>query len=136
MSASWKEAVIERWQEIDLPEFCATIGIDYDAAFLAPLSALTAAENPYADYRWEIMQNARIKPGVLHLIPFQVTAEATVWEEWFFVDGEFHHHVLRNHEHLEGTDTWQGNDSEHPIEVHDVLWHHHNDGDLRPSRYR
>jgi hypothetical protein len=59
-----------------------------------------------------------------------------LWEEWFFVDGEMHHHVLRNHEYPEGAQTWQGHDDENPTEVLDRLWHHHNCENLIPTLIR
>ena len=136
MSQDWKREVSAQWSAAEVAEFCAHIGIDFESTFADSLASAAHSHNPYAGYRWEIMQSSRIKPGVLHLVPPLVSAEPTVWEEWFFVDGQMHHHVLRNHSHAQATQTWQGKDDEHPAEVHNVLWHHFNDADLRPSAFQ
>ena len=83
MSLNWKEMTRAAWDEIDLSAFCSQIGIDFKTIFLSPLSNAGEATNPYEGYRWEIMHNRRIKPGVLHLVPSYVSENATVWEEWF-----------------------------------------------------
>ena len=132
---TWKSEIVSQWETAGIPEFLSAIGVDYQSAFLQPLTAFTG-ENPFIGHRWYVGENARIKPGVLHMAPNQVDDSPALWEEWFFVDGEMHHHILRNHQYPEGTETWQGHDNEHPEQVLDRLWHHHNCSHLVPTLLR
>ena len=134
----WKEDVRQNWAKINLERFCVQIGVDFASAFEGSLDLCHAPLNPYPQYNWVITENLRIPSGVLHLVPPQVGTDPTLWEEWFAIEGHLHHHVLRNHPHEPATDIWQGDlsDSEHPREVLGFQWHHFNDLDLRPMRYR
>lgn len=134
----WKEHVREIWRDIDLENFCASVGIDFSNIFAGSLELSTAEVDPYLHYRWVIMENHRLPHGVLHLVPPLVGNLPTLWEEWFLDESHLHHHVLRNHAHDLATDLWRGNtsDSEHPREVLGIQWHHSNDADLRPVRFR
>ena len=134
----WKEDVRQSWTKIKLAEFCARIGVDFASAFYSPLEICTAPLNPYPEYRWVMTENIRMPSGVLHLVPSQVGIDPTLWEEWFEAEGHLHHHVLRNQPHERAIDKWQGDffDTEHPREVLGIQWHHFNDVDLRPTRYR
>jgi hypothetical protein len=131
----WKEELISQWEAAGIPAFFAEIGVDYERSFLAPLAEYEG-NNPFTNHRWYVGKNATISPGVLHMAPNQVDDSPALWEEWFFVDQQMHHHVLRNHQYPEGTETWKGHDDEHPIEVLDRLWHHHNCDNLIPTLLR
>ena len=134
----WKADVRKSWAEINLEDFCSRVGIDFASTFDQPLRLCSASSDPYPLYRWVITENRTIAFGVLHLVPPIVGDDARLWEEWFVRDEQFHHHVLRNHEHAFATDTWQGapSDTEHPAQVLGIRWHHSNDTDLRPTKYR
>ncbi len=132
----WKLALVERWLEIGADELLEAIGIDFEIFFLSPLQASGAAENPYREYEWVIFQHPTIKPGVLHAAPLVVSEQPALWEEWFFVDEQMHHHELRNHPHDGEEEMWKGHDDLHPAVVLDIQWHYINDGDLRPYLLR
>lgn len=137
-SSGWKEEVHEVWRSINLEGFCTQVGIDFQSNFERSLQSSQAKNNPYLHYRWEILPNARIQTGVLHLVPSFVGDLPTLWEEWFVEEEEIHHHVLRNHLHDVATGTWFGEstDTDHPKEVLGINWHHSNDVDLRPAAFR
>ncbi len=134
--SGWKLALAHRWLEIGADELLAAIGVDFEASFLAPLHASTATESPYKEYEWVIFQHPTIKPGVLHAAPLSVTEAPALWEEWFFVDEQMHHHELRNHPHDGEEEMWKGHDDLHPAVVLDIQWHYINDGDPRPYLLR
>lgn len=137
-SSGWKEEVRKAWRSIDLEGFCDRVGIDFHNNFEKPLHMSVAESNPYPQYRWEILPNTRIQTGVLHLVPSFTGDLPALWEEWFIDKEKIHHHVLRNHPHDLATDTWfgEGADIDHPKEVLGITWHHSNDADLRPIRFR
>ena len=134
----WKATVRMSWASINLENYCAQIGVDFSKAFNDPVELCKAPQDPYLDYRWVIIENRHIPFGVLHLVPLHVGDLPALWEEWFLDAGQHHHHVLKNHPHERATDIWQGeySDTEHPQEVLGTRWHHSNDSDLRPLRYR
>ncbi len=137
MSApDWKASTKATWEALGLPAFCAEIGIDFQEAFLGPLEASTLQEDPFAGHHWEFFKHHSIQPAVFHMGPKSVGEEPEVWEEWFFTEGEMHHHVLRNHEYDWGTETWKGDDNEHPATVLNKLWYHHNCTNLIPTKLR
>lgn len=135
----WKADVRRSWARINLEEFCAQIGVDFLNVFNSALEQSSASADPYPQYQWTITESSRLSFGVLHLVPPFVSDLPTLWEEWFIDDdGQIHHHLLRNHPHELATDVWQGEllDTDHPREVLGIQWHHSNDADLRPLRYR
>lgn len=134
----WKKEVRRNWAKIALEEFCVQIGVAFPVAFESALDNCSSTLDPYPDYRWVILENKRIPFGVLHLVPPLPSLKPTLWEEWFVDEGQLHHHVLRNHPHEGATDIWHGElaDIEHPREVLGIQWHHFNDQDLRPVKYR
>ncbi len=134
----WKEDVRKNWARIALEEFCAHIGVAFPFVFEKALEYCSSPLDPYSDYRWVIIESSHIPFGVLHLVPPLASLEPTLWEEWFMDRGGLHHHVLRNHPHERATDIWSGelSDVEHPREVLGLQWHHFNDADLRPLKYR
>ena len=134
--AGWKRALAERWIAIGADELLAAIQVDFEKEFLGSLAASSAESDPYAEYEWVIFKHHAIQPGVLHAAPLSVTQAPTLWEEWFFVDNEMHHHELRNHPHPGEEHQWKGHDDEHPAVVLDVQWHYINDPDLRPFLLR
>ena len=95
--SGWKLALAQRWLEIGADSLLEAIGVDFESSFLAPLLHSPAHNDPYAAYEWVIFQHPTIKPWVLHAAPLSVTDAPALWEEWFFVDEEMHHHELRNH---------------------------------------
>jgi hypothetical protein len=134
----WKEDVRKIWADINLEKFCLQVGIDFSKSFNRALELSAASADPYPEHQWAITENSRIPFGVLHLVPPSVSNLPTLWEEWFLEDGQLHHHVLRNHAHELATQIWHGelSDTDHPREVLGIQWHHSNDVDLRPVRYR
>jgi len=132
----WKLALATRWLELGADQLLADINVDFQRAFLDALAASQSESNPYAEYEWVIFKHHAIQPGVLHASPLRVTEEPTLWEEWFFVDDQMHHHELRNHPHDGEEHQWKGHDNEHPEVVLDVQWHYINDADLRPYLLR
>ena len=132
----WKRSLADRWIELGADRLLAAINVDFEREFLSALAQSPATSNPYDEYEWVIFKHHAIQPGVLHAAPLKVSDEPTLWEEWFFVDGEMHHHELRNHAHDGEEHQWKGNDTEHPDVVLDVQWHYINDKDLRPYLLR
>jgi hypothetical protein len=132
----WKRSLADRWIELGADQLLAAINVDFEKEFLTTLAACSASSDPYAEYEWVIFKHHAIQPGVLHAAPLKVAEEPTLWEEWFFVDNEMHHHELRNHPHAGEEHQWMGNDNEHPEVVLDVQWHYINDTDLRPYLLR
>ena len=134
----WKEEVRELWRSIDLEGFSSQIGINFQSNFEGSLRMSTLLDNPYPQYRWNILPNTRVRTGVLHLVPSSISDLPTLWEEWFIEEERIHHHVLRNHPHNLATGTWFGEraDIDHPKEVLGMHWYYSNDVDLRPTRFR
>jgi len=132
----WKLALAQRWLEIGADSLLEAIGVDFESSFLTPLLDSPAQNDPYAAYEWVIFQHPTIEPGVLHAAPLSVTDAPALWEEWFFVDEEMHHHELRNHPHEGEEAQWKGHDDLHPAVVLDIQWHYINDRDLRPFLLR
>ena len=132
MSANWKIELMESWDAADIAPFLQGIGVNFVDEFVTPLQGSALSENPYEGYTWEILPNSRIAPGVLHAYPTKIGAAKVIWEEWFFVDGEFHHHILHNYDIDYATEHWKGIDSDHPVEVCDIQWHLYNDANRTP----
>lgn len=137
---AWKTELQAQWEVINLSNFCAEIGIDYQSAFV---DSLARSNSPaYEGYVWEILPNTKINQGVLHGYPASSLRDRpdapVIWEEWFFVDGEMHHHVLANFANDRATDTWQGDSSDvdHPAEVLNIQWRHFNDAKLIPYYFQ
>jgi hypothetical protein len=134
--SGWKFALAERWLELGADDLLAAINVDFEKEFLDSLAHSSAGSDPYSAYEWVIFKHHAIRPGVLHAVPLAVSEEPTLWEEWFLVDNETHHHELRNHPHPGEEHQWRGHDDEHPAVVLDVQWHYINDPDLRPYLLR
>lgn len=135
-NADWKDELIARWAELELPEYCQTLGISYEESFLNPLSNSQALGNPYEGMAFTWLANTVIANGVLHLHPIEKPVKPVIWEEWFIHTDGLHHHVLHNYEIPNATDSWLGEDLDHPVQVCNVQWHLYNDTDLRPIALR
>ena len=132
----WKSEILDRWTELDLPAYCERMGISYEDSFLTPLVSSTAQANPFAGLTFSWLKNSVIANGVLHLHPIEKSAEPVIWEEWFIHTDGLHHHVLHNFEIANATDSWKGEDLDHPAQVCNVQWHLYNDADMRPIALR
>ena len=133
----WIQATKARWLELNAEFFLASIGIDFKSNFLKPISNTNQITDPYANSIWQIIPHSLIPKGVLHCFPKVVTAEKVIWEEWFLMDGEIHHHILSNHSFNSAQGIWtpEPNDADHPIEVLGLSWHYKNSKDLKPTLY-
>jgi hypothetical protein len=132
----WKIQILDRWAELDLPGYCSRMGISYEDSFLNPLLTATVEVNPFAGSTFSWLENSVIANGVLHLHPDQKPSENTIWEEWFIHTDGLHHHVLHNYEISNATDSWIGEDLDHPFQVCNVKWYLYNDTDMRPIALR
>ena len=133
----WIQATIRRWEEIKAEAFLQKIGIGFQSDFLEPISNSKLDSDPYENSIWEIIPHSLIPAGVLHCYPKKVESEKVIWEEWFLLDNEIHHHILSNQlfESAQGIWTPEPNDIDHPIEVLGRSWHYENSKDLRPTLY-
>ena len=133
----WIQATKARWQELNAEFFLTSIGIDFKSNFLEPISNTNQITDPYANSIWQIIPHSLIPQGVLHCFPKVVTAEKVIWEEWFLMDGEIHHHILSNYpfDSAQGIWTPEPIDTDHPIEVLGLSWHYKNSKDLKPTLY-
>ena len=136
MSANWKIELVESWDVAGMAPFLTEIGVDFAREFIDPLQASPLAHSPYAGYTWEVLPNSRINPGVLHAYPTTIGDDKVIWEEWFLLDGEFHHHILHNYEIANATEHWKGIDDDHPAEVCDIQWHLYNDANRTPKAFQ
>jgi hypothetical protein len=134
---TWVQATVERWQEIGAEGFLESTGINFKTNFLEPISNSKLDVDPYANSIWQIIPHSLISKGVLHCFPKNVTSKKVIWEEWFLLDNEIHHHILSNQpfESAQGIWTPEPNDIDHPIEVLGRSWHYKNSKDLRPTLY-
>ena len=132
MSANWKIELTQAWEAAEIGPFLESIGVNFVDEFLTPLQGSRLSAKPYEGYTWEVLPNSRINPGVLHAYPAHIGDAQVIWEEWFFVDGEFHHHILHNYEIDNATEHWRGIDDDHPAEVCDIQWHLYNDANRTP----
>jgi hypothetical protein len=134
---TWVQATVERWQEIGAEGFLESTGINFKTNFLEPISNSKLDVDPYANSIWQIIPHSLISKGVLHCFPKNVTSKKVIWEEWFLLDNEIHHHILSNQpfESAQGIWTPEPNDIDHPIEVLGRSWHYKNSKDLRPKLY-
>ena len=137
LSQSWIQATRKRWKEIGAESFLESIGINFKSNFLETISNSKLVSDPYANSKWEIIPHSLVSQGVLHCYPRKVTSEKVIWEEWFLLDNEIHHHILSNQpfESAQGIWTPEPNDSDHPIEVLGRSWHYENSKDLKPTLY-
>jgi hypothetical protein len=129
---SWKTDVLTQWQQIGLEGFCKELDISYEDVFLKPINNSTLVLNPFEglDFKW--WPHSQAPEGLVHLYPIVTPTSQVTWEEWFIKPDGLHHHVLRNYEHKEATDTWMGDDDDHPPQVCNIQWYYINDADLRP----
>lgn len=133
---SWKNEVIEQWNLIDLKGFCAKLDINYEDNFLIPLEQSPLTSTPFEGMKFEWLAHTQTPKGLIHLYPIVSPESPVIWEEWFIKPDGLHHHVLRNYPHPEATDTWMGDDVDHPAQVCNIQWHYINDPDLRPLALR
>ena len=133
----WIQATIKRWQELNAEFFLTNIGIDFKSNFLEPISSTKKSADPYAGSIWQIIPHSLIPQGVLHCYPKVVASEKVIWEEWFVMDNEIHHHILSNEPFASAQGIWtpEPNDVDHPIEVLGRSWHYENSKDLKPTLY-
>ena len=133
----WIQATKARWQELNAEFFLTSIGIDFKTNFLEPISNSNQAIDPYANSIWQIVPHSLIPQGVLHCYPKEVTSEKIIWEEWFLMDNEIHHHILSNKlfDSAQGIWTPEPYDTNHPIQVLGRSWHYENSKDLKPTLY-
>ena len=134
---SWIQATIRRWGEIKAEAFLQKIGIDFQSNFIGPISNSKLISDPYINSIWEIIPHSLIPAGVLHCYPKNVESEKVIWEEWFLLDNEIHHHVLSNQPIESAQEIWtpEPNDIDHPVAVLGRSWHYENSEDLRPTLY-
>lgn len=131
----WISKTQVRWLEINAQKFLASIGIDFETNFLQSINNCELLEDPYLNCKWEIIPHSVIPGGVLHCYPTEITSSRVIWEEWFLMDGEIHHHILSNQPFAEEQGVWtpEADDKDHPVEVLGRSWHYQNTSDLRPS---
>ena len=132
----WKDHIINQWNLINLKSFCANLEISYEDNFLGPLMQSTLIISPFEGMKFEWLAHTQTPTGLIHLYPVILPKAPLVWEEWFIKPDGIHHHVLRNYEHPEATDTWMGDDVDHPAQVCNIQWYYLNDPDLRPIALR
>jgi len=133
----WIQATLKRWQELNAEFFLSNIGIDFKSNFLEPISNSSLVTDPYKNSIWQIIPHSKVPQGVLHCFPKVVNSEKVIWEEWFLMDNEIHHHILSNHlfDSAQGIWTPEPNDTDHPIEVLGRSWNYENSKDLKPTLY-
>lgn len=133
----WIQATKARWQELNAEFFLTSIGIDFKTNFFEPISNSNQSVDPYANSIWQIIPHSLIPQGVLHCYPKEVTTENVIWEEWFLMDNEIHHHILSNQtfDSAQGIWTPEPNDTDHPIQVLGRSWHYENSKGLKPMLY-
>ena len=133
----WKDAAKKNWLAIGLPEFLASIGVDFDKYFVEAVNRSKLTVDPYDDATWEIWPHSQIPSGVLHCFPKMVEASGVNWEEWFLMDGEIHYHILSNKKFDGATGIWvpQPGDADHPVAILDFSWHYEISENLRPLKY-
>ncbi len=132
----WKLEIINQWNSIDLSGFCDTLNISYTQNFLKPLEDSPLETSPFGGMTFEWLAHSQAPEGLIHLYPTISPRDHVTWEEWFINPDGLHHHVLRNYQHPEATDTWFGDDVDHPTQVCNNQWYYHNDSDLRPVALR
>jgi hypothetical protein len=132
----WKKEVQARWDELNLESYCNQMGISYEQSFLNPLLQCATETNPFEGSEFTWMKNSVISAGVLHLHPVTTPVNEVTWEEWFIHTDGLHHHVLRNYEFEGSTDSWKGDDLDHPSQVCNVQWHLYNDTNMAPLPLR
>ena len=96
----------------------------------------TSESNPFEGLTFTWLANSVIEKGVLHLHPSNKPTEPIIWEEWFIHTDGLHHHILHNYEIDNATDSWSGEDKDHPEQVCNVQWHLYNAVDMRPVALR
>lgn len=133
----WIQATKELWKEVGAESFLESIGIDFKSNFLEAISNSRLTSDPYESSVWQIFPHSHVPQGVLHCYPRKIMSEKVIWEEWFLLDKEIHHHILSNQhfDSAQGIWTPEPNDIDHPIEVLSRSWHYENSKDLRPTLY-
>lgn len=133
---SWKKEILEQWNLIDLEGFCERLKINYRENFLHPLEQSMLTSTPFEGMKFEWLAHSQAPDGLIHLYPVISPTSDVTWEEWFIKPDGLHHHVLRNYSYPEATDTWFGDDVDHPSQVCNIQWYYKNDPDLRPVALR
>ncbi|CAN2243588.1 hypothetical protein MCEMKE157_01242 [actinobacterium SCGC AAA044-D11] len=133
----WIEATKARWQELNAEFFLTSIGIDFKTNFSDSISNSKLSTDPYSNSIWKIVPHSLVPQGVLHCYPKLVASEKVIWEEWFLMDNEIHHHILSNQpfDSAQGIWTPEPDDADHPIEVLGRSWHYENSKNLKPTLY-
>jgi hypothetical protein len=132
----WKKNVRALWAAIDVAGHCQRMGISYEENFLNPLNSCALEVNPFEGKVFTWLKNSVIEHGVLHLHPIESPTGEVTWEEWFIHTDGLHHHVLRNYAFDGSTDSWKGDDADHPAQVCNVQWHLYNDTNFVPLALR
>lgn len=117
---------------------CEKMGYSFDELFL---DFCRGGNIPYADYYWCVYTttDVRVKPNIyIHAIPQPDSPEDMPWEEWFVMDGTFHHHVCypRKMPKTEHIVHISPDDNDHPLYTMDKIWHWYIESDLTPILYR
>lgn len=118
---------------------CEKMGYDFQSLFL---DRCVNGEIPYGDYYWCVYTTTtdpRVQPNIyIHAIPQPDAPRELPWEEWFVMEGQFHHHVCYK-EKMPPTENVVHisiDDNDHPLYTMDKVWHWYIDPDITPILYR
>ena len=95
----------------------------------------------YCQYEWSALDCSvpGIKNGyVIHAFPSKELVADAPWEEWFYLDGEPHHHVLflQKKACCENSVEMPLTDVDHPVSARGLRWYYYADNDARPYAAR
>ena len=130
----WAIEIYQRWIEIDVQSFLEKIGVNFQTNFAQPLSNCNSEESPFLNSKWQIIPHSAISNGVLHCYPLRLSTSRVIWEEWFLLDGNIHHHLLSNLPFPSEQGIWtpDATDVDHPQEVLGRSWHYENLTEMKP----
>lgn len=117
---------------------CEKMGHNFEELFMEHCKN---GDIPYADYYWCVYTTTdeRIIPNIyIHAIPQPDSSPELPWEEWFVMDGEYHHHVCYPQKMplTENVVSIKGDDKDHPLYTMKKTWYWYIEKDLTPMLYR
>ena len=122
-------------RQAGLDVFFDKLGWNFTEIMLKPAEA---AEDPYAGYRWLLLENRH--PAMAHgqvafALPPAEKWDVLPWEEWFILDGKNYHQVFYRDPVGKCNAAWTAPDvdDQHPDQILGKAWNYYIDENLSPA---
>jgi hypothetical protein len=127
--------LISLLREQGIDEDFETLGLDFNSLF--PTGRIAEKGNAYQEYEWLAKKVPRFGT-VINAVPPDEQMEELPWEEWFFLEGVRHHHVLYRKQPAHYDEIFEApeQDEIHPPRVLGKNWYVIEDPDMNPLLLR